>query len=86
MRASLRMHLHVQRGSLLKVALYSGEAFVLCFAGMWLLYSEKSLYGKLLASGIFAAAVLVIGVTAVLLASYGAAKGEDRGAGDDKGV
>jgi hypothetical protein len=70
MRAPLRTHIQIQRKSLLKVALYSAEAFGLCLLGVWLFRNDIPLYGKLIISGVFAAFVLIVGVVMVLFVSY----------------
>ncbi len=66
---SLLTHISVQRKQLLKVLLYSLEAFVICLVGLWFLFDNMSIPSKVIASGLFGLGVLVIGAIAVLVAS-----------------
>jgi cyanate permease len=81
MRASLRTHVLVQRKNLLKIALYSAEAFGLCFLGLWLFRNDIPLQWKLLMSGIFGGVIFLIGLLMVLFVSYSTLADVDEGAG-----
>ena len=77
MPAPLRTHIQIQRKSLLRVAWYSVEAFLLCLLGIWLFQNTMPLYGKLIVSGAFAAVVLLAGAFLVLFTSYLTLKNAD---------
>ena len=59
-------HIRLQRRNLLKVVQYGLEGTVLCFAGVWFLYDNMSLEGRLLASALFGGGVMLIGFVMVL--------------------
>ena len=70
MRIPLRTHLSIQRKNLLRVVLYSTEAFGLCLLGIWLFRSDIPLRGKLIISGVFGGFVFLVGLLMVLFVSY----------------
>jgi hypothetical protein len=71
-------HIQAQRRQLMKVAFYGIEAAVICFLGMWLLFEQYSLPGKLFVSAAFGLGVVVIGSIAVLVASASTAREIER--------
>lgn len=66
-------HLVLQKKQIIKVTLYSMEAFAICLVGTWLFSSGTTVATKLLISGVFALLVFGVGLCGVMLVSMSVA-------------